>query len=146
MLFTWLIELRCGAGYINMAREAYSRFKSAGDGVILNVIGTGGVRPTAGYIAGATANAGLIAFTEALGGESTSDGIRVAGVNPGATLTPRMQSLIDQGMDMGDMTDGPYRAATAEEVADTVVYLSSSRAAHVSGTVLTVDNGRTKRG
>ena len=61
-----------------MAREAYSRFKSAGDGVILNVIGTGGVRPTAGYIAGATANAGLIAFTEALGGESASERVEVA--------------------------------------------------------------------
>ena len=67
-------------GYINMAREAYRHFQTAGGGVILNVIGTGGVRPTFGYIAGATANAGLIAFTEALGAESAKDGIRVLGV------------------------------------------------------------------
>ena len=56
-------------GYINMAREAYRRMQQAGQGgAILNVIGTGGVRPTGGYICGATANSALIAFTEALGG------------------------------------------------------------------------------
>ena len=67
--------------------------------VILNVIGAGGVRPTFNYIAGATANAGLIAFTEALGAEAASDGIRVVGVNPGATLTSRLTTLIEQGID-----------------------------------------------
>ena len=93
-------------GYINMSREAYRRMKrrayetDAGGGrVILNVIGTGGVRPTFNYIAGATANAGLIAFTEALGAEAAADGIRVVGVNPGATLTSRLTTLIAQGID-----------------------------------------------
>lgn len=67
--------------------------------VIINVIGAGGVRPTFGYIAGATANAGLIAFTEALGAEAAADGIRVLGVNPGSTLTSRLTTLIEQGID-----------------------------------------------
>eukprot|EP01043_Picozoa_sp_COSAG02_P027617 COSAG02_NODE_1639_length_11532_cov_11.198461_3_plen_126_part_00 len=75
-------------GYINMSREAYLRMKQRKNGtgaasVILNVIGAGGVRPTSNYIAGATANAGLIAFTEALGAEAAADAIRVVGVNPG---------------------------------------------------------------
>ena len=94
-------------GYINMSREAYRRMKRraaamdrpGGARVILNVIGTGGIRPTFNYIAGATANAGLIAFTEALGAEAPADGIRVLGVNPGATLTSRLTTLIEQGID-----------------------------------------------
>ena len=93
-------------GYINMAREAYRRMKRRADKsdtdgarVILNVIGTGGIQPTFNYIAGATANAGLIAFTEALGAEAAADGIRVVGVNPGATLTSRLTTLIAQGID-----------------------------------------------
>ena len=103
--------------------------------VILNVIGAGGIRPTYNYIAGATANAGLIAFTEALGAEAAADAIRVVGVNPGMvhvldihecgsmlhsvtccsltrvdpgvtgvnhigpTLTSRLTTLIEQGID-----------------------------------------------
>ena len=47
--------------------------RSGAASVILNVIGAGGVRPTYNYIAGATANAGLIAFTEALGAEAAAD-------------------------------------------------------------------------
>lgn len=91
-----------------MSREAFRRMKAGSRAeppggrvarVILNVIGTGGVRPTFSYIAGATANAGLIAFTEALGAEAPADGIRVVGVNPGATLTSRLTTLIEQGID-----------------------------------------------
>ena len=36
----------------------------------------------AAYVAGSTANAGLMAFTRALGGASHHDGIRVVGINP----------------------------------------------------------------
>ena len=136
-------------GYINLAREAYRRFMAADEGgVILNIIGSGGVRPTFGYIAGATANAGLIAFTEALGAESLKHGIRVLGVNPGPTLTSRLTTLIEQGGvdNAEEITEGPFRATLPQEVADTVVFLCSDKASQVSGTVLTVDNGRTKRG
>ena len=49
-------------GFVNMAREAYRRMKyAARGGVICNVIGAGGIRPTSGYICGATANAGTCA-------------------------------------------------------------------------------------
>ena len=139
-------------GYINMARKAYHRLKKdPGDvtggpaGVIVNVIGAAGIRPSASYIAGATANAGLIAFTESLGAESIADHVRVVGVSPGATLTSRLATLVEQGIGDVGLTEGPYAAATSDEIADSVAFLASSRASHVSGTVLTVDNGRTKR-
>ena len=108
-------------GYINMSREAYRRMKRQGVNrddtgglrVILNVIGTGGIRPTFKYIAGATANAALIAFTEALGAEAAADGIRVVGVNPGATLTSRLTTLIEQGIDNAEeITVSKYRLSS----------------------------------
>lgn len=61
-------------GYIDLVRLVYSRLRERGRGVIVNVIGTGGERPTAGYIAGGAANAALIAFTKALGGEGPRHG------------------------------------------------------------------------
>ena len=81
--------------------------------------------------------------TTALGRSPAPDG---HGVNPGATMTTRLTKLIRDGIGGHDnISTGPYKAADPDEVADTVVYLASARASHVSGTVLTVDNGRTKR-
>src|ERR1700674_3772901 len=46
-------------GYINLTREVYAGMCSRKSGVIVNIIGMAGERPSAGYIAGAAANAGL---------------------------------------------------------------------------------------
>src|SRR3990170_4161099 len=50
-------------------------------GVIVNILGNAGEKLDASYIAGSTANAGLMAFTRALGGASHTDGVRVVGIN-----------------------------------------------------------------
>ena len=80
-------------GYISLTREIYTRMCERKSGTIINVIGSAGERPNAGYIAGTTANAGLMAFTRALGAEAPDNGIRVVGVNPGKTATERQINL-----------------------------------------------------
>ena len=82
--------------------------------------------------------------------------MRVLGVNPGPTLTERLQRLMekksqDRTGDAGRwaelVTPLPFgRAATPLEVADMVVFAASARASYVSGTVLTVDGGVASRG
>ena len=57
-------------GYINLTRSMYAYMKARGAGVIINVIGNGGERPAASYIAGSSGNAALMAFTRGLGGDS----------------------------------------------------------------------------
>ena len=52
-------------GYIGMTRAFYARMAERKSGVIVNVIGAAGERMSASYIAGSTANAGLMAFTRA---------------------------------------------------------------------------------
>ena len=54
-------------GYINVTREIYARMCEKRRGVIVNIIGNAGHRPSAGSIAGAIASAGLMALTTALG-------------------------------------------------------------------------------
>ena len=63
-------------GYINLTRLIYNKMKDAKKGVILNIIGSAGQKPMYNYIAGTTANAGLMAFTKALSNGSTANGIR----------------------------------------------------------------------
>lgn len=142
-------------GYINLTRLVYSRMQARRRGVIVNVIGVGGERPTANYIAGSSANAALMAFTCALGGASVDHGIRVVGVNPGIVATDRMRELLmrDAEVRWGDpqrwrelLAQRPFgRAAEPSEVADVIAFLASERASYVSGTVVTIDGGATTR-
>ena len=77
-------------GFIDLARATYAGMRDRRSGVILNIIGSAGERPDAGYIAGSTANAALIAFTRSLGQESLDHGVRVLGINPGPVATERL--------------------------------------------------------
>ena len=142
-------------GYINVARDIYAAMCERKRGVIINVIGGAGERPTAGYIAGSMANAGLMAFSRALGADSPNHGVRVVGLNPSATATDRgVARWRNQAQkDLGDperwreLTRGfPFgRPAEVKEVADVIVFLCSDRASYVSGTVISVDGGAAAR-
>jgi NAD(P)-dependent dehydrogenase (short-subunit alcohol dehydrogenase family) len=140
-------------GTIDLTRRVYAAMKARGRGVIVNVIGLSTARP-ARYMAGATANAALNAFTRALGGASMDDGIRVVGVNPGWIRTERMIGMLraQAARRFGDaerweeLTQGQPAPGEPAQVADMVVFLASMRAAHVSGTVINVDGGGSARG
>jgi NAD(P)-dependent dehydrogenase (short-subunit alcohol dehydrogenase family) len=144
-------------GFVNLARDMYRAMKARGHGVILNVIGIAGGEVTEfNYIAGTTGNAGLAAFTRAMGGGSPADNIRVLGINPGMTATERLvnlmrQNAVNKGLDPDDWrqltTTMPFgRLAEPEEVADLCAFLVSDRAAYISGTVVTIDGGLSARG
>jgi NAD(P)-dependent dehydrogenase (short-subunit alcohol dehydrogenase family) len=142
-------------GYINLTRRVYARMKEKRSGVIVNIIGSAGEKLDAAYIAGSTANAGLMAFTRALGGASHADGIRVVGINPGPTATDRLVTLYKQRAEtlLGDakryeelFTNMSFgRPGKAEEIAAAVVFLASERSAYTSGCILTIDGGLAAR-
>ena len=138
-------------GYINMCRAFYAAMKERGSGTIINVTGLAADRTDAGYVAGTTGNAGLNAFTRAVGGRSLADGVRVMSVSPGPVETERLVNLMkaraeaefgDPARWQGYLANLPLgRAATVREVADVVVFMASPRAGFVNGTVVTVDGG-----
>lgn len=138
-------------GYINLTREVYRGMVERKRGVIVNVIGGAGERPSAGYIAGSIANSGLMTLSRALGADSPKHGVRVLGLNPSATATDRgVERWKNQAKkELGDserwpeLTKGfPFgRPASVDEVADVVVFLASDRASYMSGTIVTVDGG-----
>src|SRR5258706_1295246 len=142
-------------GYINLTRVVYARMKQRKRGVIVNIIGSAGEKLDAAYIAGSTGNAGLMAFTRALGGASHADGVRVVGINPGPTATDRLITLYRQRAEtlLGDakrheelFTNMSFgRPAAPEEIAAAVVFLASEKSAYTSGCILTIDGGLAAR-
>jgi NAD(P)-dependent dehydrogenase (short-subunit alcohol dehydrogenase family) len=142
-------------GYVDMTRKYIVGMKERGEGVIVNNIGAGGERPNYRYVAGAMANAALMAMTRAIGGESMNFGVRVLGVNTGFVETPRfVTSLREQARQkLGApeewrqlLKDEPAgRAATPEEIADAFVFLASPRSSFTSGTIVTIDGGMVSR-
>ena len=124
-------------GFISLCRAVYPAMAARGSGVIVNVIGAAGEKMPANYIAGSAGNAGLMAFTRALGRASPADGIRVVGINPGSTATQRLEMLLRHRAQeaLGDADrwlelckDMPFgRPGRPEEIAYAVAFLASPR-------------------
>ena len=142
-------------GFINVAREVYRDMSTRKRGVIINVAGTAGERPSADYIAGSMANSALMTMSRAMGAESVKVGVRVVAVNPGGTETDRQvvrwkarakQELGDENRWRELTTGFPMgRLATLDEVASTIVFLCSERSGYTSGCVVTIDGGASWR-
>ena len=143
-------------GTINMTRAFYPLMKARGGGVIINVIGNAALTRDPEYICGATANAGLTAFTESLGSTSLRDGIRINAVSPGPTATGRLVGLASKKAQerLGDSKRWPElftsvpggRIGEPAEIASMVAFLASPKSNYTSGAVITLDAGVSSRG
>ncbi len=145
-------------GYIHLCSLYVPKMRARKSGTVINVIGMGGRAVRAAYIIGAAGNAALIGFTQALGGETPSDNVRVFGINPSPTLTDRMATHLRERAEselgdaarweeMVDPSRFPFgRPKHPEEVASLAVMLASPKVQYLSGTVVDMDGGGQWRG
>lgn len=128
-------------GFINLTRELYAPMKARKRGVIVNVIGMAGETHPYEYICGAVGNAGLAAFTKAMGKGSREHGVRVIGVHPPATRTDRIITLMKASAKARFGDESRYgelmgNVIEPSQVADMVCFLASPRAGQLSGVVV----------
>jgi 3-oxoacyl-[acyl-carrier protein] reductase len=138
-------------GYIHLTQLYLREMKARRAGTIVNIIGIGGAAPRFDYACGASGNAALMAFTQAVGGRSPDFGVRVLALNPAPTLTDRLVKLYEAYATQrwGDASrwreflDGlPFgRAADPAEIGAITAMMASPRASYVSGTVIDIDAG-----
>lgn len=138
--------------YINVMNPVAQQMAKRGKGAIVNVIGAGGKTAAPVHLPGGSANAALMLATAGMAAAFGPQGVRVNGVNPGQTLTERLKEGLkatcrQEGIDMDEALNRATakvplgRLATAEEVAQAVVFLASEQASYITGVNISMDGG-----
>jgi NAD(P)-dependent dehydrogenase (short-subunit alcohol dehydrogenase family) len=112
-----------------------------GDGAIVNVSTMVASFGLPGLSAYGASKAALELLTKVWAAEYGPAGVRVNAVAPGPTRTPGTEAM-GEGIDQLAATLPLGRAASAEEIAHTIVYLASDDASFVNGAIVPVDGGR----
>lgn len=134
-------------GKIRCATEAVKRMstkRGGKGGVIVNISSMAAVIGSSGqYVDYAAAKAAVDTFTVGLSREVATEGIRVNAIRPGIIDTDIHASggLPDRARDLAPIVP-MQRPGTADEVADSVLYLLSPQASYVTGALLNVSGGR----
>ncbi|MDQ7908480.1 SDR family oxidoreductase [Phytohabitans sp. ZYX-F-186] len=133
-------------------REAVPRMRARGGGTIVPVSSTTALVGLPGRTAYAASKAGVLGLARTLAVECAADGIRVVPVCPGATRT----DLVQQGYRRAADPAAAERAHAAlqpigrlsepAEIAETIAFVCSPRAATITGATIVVDGGYTAGG
>jgi NAD(P)-dependent dehydrogenase (short-subunit alcohol dehydrogenase family) len=117
---------------------------SSGGGSIVNmtsILGIVGTKNSPAYVA---AKHGIIGLTKTAALEYADKNIRINSVGPGYILTPLLRNTLDDATLNALRGMHPiWRLGTSEEVAELVLWLSSSSASFVTGSYYTIDGGYT---
>jgi len=131
-----------------MCKAMIPKMAAAGGGVILNMASVLGARKAApNRLAYAASKAAVEGLTRALAIDHVKQNIRVNCVCPGTVDTPslgdRIQAFADPVQARKDFVarQPMGRLATAEEIAETFVYLVSDESSFMTGQAVFVDGG-----
>jgi NAD(P)-dependent dehydrogenase (short-subunit alcohol dehydrogenase family) len=138
--------------YVHAIQAVLPGMLARARGVIINIIGMGGKVAGPVHIPGGAANAALMLVSAGLANAYGRQGIRVNAINPGLTLTGRVEEgvaaesrrsgvaaaeLLARGTERIPL--GRY--AKPEEIANVALFLASGKASYVTGAIVPMDGG-----
>jgi 2-hydroxycyclohexanecarboxyl-CoA dehydrogenase len=133
-------------GPIQVCRAFVEPMIERQSGKIVSVSSDAGRVGSLGETVYSGAKGGVIAFTKSLARELARYNITVNCVCPGPTDTPLMAAVPDKIKEAFERVTPMRRLAKPQEIADAILFFSSSRSDFVTGQVLSVSGGLTMAG
>jgi NAD(P)-dependent dehydrogenase (short-subunit alcohol dehydrogenase family) len=133
------------SGLFFCAREAARVMIPRKRGCIITIGSVNGFAPETDVSAYAASKGGAHVLTKSLARDLGPHGIRVNGIAPGGTDTPKMlEAIAELGLTQEQLVGGlPIgRRAEPSEIASVAVFLASDDASYVHGHMLVVDGGQ----
>lgn len=138
--------------YIHPLDIVVRRMAARGRGSVVNIVGAGGKTASPVHIPGGAANAALMLATAGLAAAHGPRGVRINAINPGGTLTGRVQQGLDAEAKMTGLSAAAIlerqqsriplqRLARPEEIAQVALFLASAQASYVTGAIIPMDGG-----
>ena len=144
-LFMWMEQDDWGKvidtslnGFYNVTKPLIQDLLRHRYGRIINIVSVSGVKGTPGQANYSAAKAGLIGATKALAQEVAKRNITVNAVAPGFIETDMTSDLDEKELKKLIPLN---RFGKAEEVADLVCFLASSKASYITGEVVNINGG-----
>ena len=139
---------------LHMLDPCIRRMGARGRGSVVNVVGNGGKVASPIHLPGGAANAALMLASAGLAAAYGPKGVRVNAVNPGLTLTGRLQEgmaadaraqgiAVQEAMQRAVARIPLGRMAEPEEIARAVVFLASDAASYITGVSISMDGAAT---
>ena len=128
-------------GPFNCIQAVVEQMMNQGSGVIINISSIVALYGNVGQVNYAATKAGLIGMTKTLAKELGKKGIRVNAVAPGFIYTPMTAKVPEKILEMMKEKTPLRRLGKPEDVANTLLFLSSDEASFINGAVISVDGG-----
>ena len=126
----------------NMTKQIIRPMMKARKGSIVNMSSIIGVRGNAGQSSYAASKAGIIGFTKSIAHELGSRNIRCNAIAPGFIETDMTHYLKDGETSKAFLDKIPLgRFGSADEVANTTLFLASDMSSYITGQVISVCGG-----
>ncbi len=128
-------------GTWNMCKSVTRHMLKNRSGKIINIASVVGIMGNAGQANYVASKAGIIGLTKSLAKEFGARGVTCNAVAPGFIQTKMTDSLSEEVKNQYIKQIPLNKFGTAENVADTVLFLASDKASYITGQVISVNGG-----
>lgn len=138
-----ILDVNLTAPFVLISRMAKMMIRDGVAGSIVNILSSASVSVSSGGVSYSVSKAALAMLTRGAALELAPHHIRVNGVSPGFAPGSEVSPLEDDYVESMVRSIPLGRPSGPKDSPEAVVFLCSSRASFITGTVISVDGGRT---